>query len=256
MRSLVRILLLCWLAVPLVVQAQAQTILRLETASTALQTGQEYEIAIRVDDAPEFWTVDVALGYDPALLYVMGTRAGSPVRAGELYPPENSVTVQNAVQNDQVSFVISKVGETSPANGSGVIGRFRIFPIAPGTTQITFSRANLVGLTSYDANATNVGTVPVEVAPVLLELTITGDPAATPSEATATPAPTDTPTPFAPIAGQVNEQATVENLAQAPGSAQAADTQPPIVPILIGVMVVSGLVLMGMVVLWRRSGRR
>lgn len=252
MKLLVRLLFVCWLAFPVIVQAQAQTILRLETASTALQTGQEYEIAIHVDDAPDFWTTDIALGYEPALLYVMGTRAGSPVQLGELYPPESSVTVQNAVQNNQVSFVISKVGETSPASGSGVIGRFRIFPIAPGTTQITFSRANLVGLTSYDANATNVGTVPVEAVPVLLELTITGDPVAPPSEATATPSPTDTPTPFAPIAGQVNEQATVENLAQAPVAAPQTDSQPPIVPILIGVMVVSALVLIVLFVLWRR----
>src|SRR5262249_3747478 len=123
-----------------VTHAQTQTALSLSIPTTNLQTGQDYEIAICVDNAPDFWTADVALNYDPSLVYVVGTKSGSPITPGELFPSESSIVVQNVVRNKQVSVVVSRVGETTPATGSGIIGKFHIYPIAPGKTQITFSR--------------------------------------------------------------------------------------------------------------------
>jgi cohesin domain-containing protein len=266
-RHLLAIVMVCFLlAVNLVAHAQEQAVLSLDTNTTSLQTGQEYEITIRIDNAPDFWTTDVALSYDSSLIYIVGTKAGSPIRAGDLFTPDSSVVVENVVQDSQLAYVVSKVGETSPATGNGVIGSFRIYPIASGQTQITFSRVQLVGLTSYDPNAANVGTVPVAAAVVRLDLTINGDPVEPPSEATATPLPTETPTPFAGIGVQVNQQPTVVNVTAAPDviipspSVQEIPVTAgtPSFPLILafGIMLVGGIGVVVMFVLWRRSHKR
>lgn len=178
--------------------AQGQTVIRLDMPSTTLQTGQYYDVAIRIENAPQFWALDVTLAYDPAAIYVVGTKAGSPIAAGELFSGITAIVVKNAVQAGTVQYTISKVGETAPAEGSGVIGTFRIYPLKPGPVRLQFPRLQVVGLSSYDANATDVTTQAVTVAPALLDLTITGDPVAPPNEATATPQPTEGPTQNAP----------------------------------------------------------
>jgi cohesin domain-containing protein len=180
------------------VNAQNQAVIRLDMPSTTLQTGQYYDVTIRIENAPQFWALDITLAYDPASVYIMGTRAGSPIAAGELFSGISAIGVKNIVEDGTLQYTISKVGETAPAEGSGVIGTFRIYPLKSGASRLQFPQLQVVGLSSYDANATDVTTQKITVAPALLDLTITGDLVEPPSEATATPHPTDEPTQSVP----------------------------------------------------------
>jgi hypothetical protein len=176
------------------VGAQDQTVIRLDMPSTTLQTGQYYDVALRIENAPQFWALDVTLTYDPDTVYIMGTKAGSPISAGELFSGITAVVIKDSVEGSTIRYAISKVGETAPAEGSGVIGTFRIYPLKSGTSRLQFPRLQVVGLSSYDANATNITTHEIAVVPALLDLTITGDPVEPPTEATMTPQPTDVTT--------------------------------------------------------------
>jgi hypothetical protein len=233
--------------------AQGQAAVSLNTAITALQTGQKYDVTIMAENAPEFWSADVRVQYEPKLLYVIGTKSGSPIHNGDLFGLETSVVVQNVVRETQVSFVVSKVGETPPANGTGVIGTFQIYPLAPGKTQLTFSKAQLVGLTSYDPNASNVKPVEIQTTTILLDLTITGSPVPPPDEATATPRPTDTPTPASAIGVQITAEPTQVNVTRAPVTPVASGETGSSLPLVLAVAVtaLSGLGLVALLV-WRR----
>ncbi len=268
MGRFLKILLMCSLfAFQLVAHAQEPTRLSLDIATTNLQTGQDYEIAIRIDNAPDFWTADLALDYDPSLIYIVGTKSGSPAAVGEIFTSETSVVVQNSVQSNRLVYTASKVGETTPAAGSGVIARFHVYPIAPGRTQITFNRAQLVALSSYDPNAANVSTVSIASTAVLLDLVITGNPVEPPSEATATPLPTETPTPVEGIGVNLTQQPTLVNVTAAPSAGATSvplailavptenETASPSVILLLAVaiMVIGGVGAIITFFLWRRS---
>jgi hypothetical protein len=267
-RPFLKILLLCLLlTIQGITYAQEKPVLSLNALTNNLQTGQDYEITIRVDNAPDFWTADLVLNYDPSLIYIVGTKSGSPIKAGEIFPSESSVIVQNSIQNNRLVYVVSKVGETTPAAGSGIIGRFHIYPIAPGKAQITFNRAQLVALSSYDPSAVNVSTVPIASTAVLLDLVISGNSVEAPSEATATPLPTETPTPFGGIGGNITRQPTLVNVTAAspadqtsvPLATLAVPTENEtasrslILILAIVVMVIGGIGSIIVFFLWRRS---
>lgn len=203
MRRLYIVLILSVTAIllPTLLYAQSSTLLRLETATTNLQTGQTYEVSIRLDDAAEVWLADMQISYDPAMIYVMGTRSGSPVSQGALFDPASSAVIRNEVQDGLVFYTTSLLAPAEPVNGSGVIGTLRIYPLAPGQTQLIFSRGQLSKaiFEVRDGQRVGVGSEALPFTPVLLDLSISGQAVEPPSEATATPLPTDTPIPAADI---------------------------------------------------------
>ncbi|MBZ0310137.1 MAG: cohesin domain-containing protein, partial [Anaerolineae bacterium] len=99
--------------------AQEQTaVLSLTAETTALQTGQDYLVSIRVDNAPAVWSMNLEMEYDPKQLYIMGTRSGSPVSQGSFFsPPDATIVVRNEIRNNHILYTISKLGETEPAQG-------------------------------------------------------------------------------------------------------------------------------------------
>jgi hypothetical protein len=242
------------------VGGQDQTVIRLDMPSTTLQTGQYYDVTLRIENAPQFWALDVTLTYDPTTIYVMGTKAGSPISAGELFSGITAVVIKDSVDGSTIRYAISKVGETAPAEGSGVIGTFRIYPLKSGTSRLQFPRLQVVGLSSYEANATNITTQEIAVAPALLDLTITGDPVEPPSEATMTPQPTDAPAQEAPIlTGNTPTQApTLENIVFAtqtptPLTLQQVPEAPSNSGFFILMAVLLALTVIGLSVLVRRK---
>jgi hypothetical protein len=257
MRSRLPIFLLSLLALPTAAQEQ-NAILSLTAASTRLQTGQEYAVDIRIDGAPEFWLADVEISYDPELLYVMGTRAGLRCRLA-LFAGAGTVVARNVVQSGSVIYTVSRAGEVPPAPGSGVIGAFRIYPIAPGQAELRFTSAAI-----HRLNDAQDGTVPVPFTAVLLQVEVAGDPVEPPSEVTATPAPTDTP-----VRSEVGiptraVEPTLVNVTAAPSPAATqagpADTGPAgpstLLIVAILVMIVGGVGLLAVLLMWRRSRRR
>lgn len=241
--------------------AQGQATVSLNTPTTTLQTGQKYEVTISAENGPDFWVADLRVQYDPKLLYVIGTKSGSPVQNSELFSLSDSVIVQNFVRDNQVFYVTSKVGETPPAKGSGVIGKFEIYPIAPGKTQLTFSKADIIGLSAPGSDG-NTQPVNIPTTAILLDLTITGDPVQPPDEATATPRPTDSPTPASAIGVQITTEPTLANVTRAPVTptplstlaapvASGGNGSSPVLILAVAITLISGL---GLVVLlvWRR----
>jgi len=246
------------------VAAQDQTVIHLDMPSTTLQTGPFYDVAIRIENAPKFWALDLTLEYDPAMIYVFGTKSGSPVADGEIFGGVSSIVVQNKVEGGQLRYMVSKVGETVPAEGSGVIGTLRIYPLMAGATRLQFPRLQAVALSSYDSNATDVTTSEITVVPARLDLTIAGDPAEPPSEATATPLPTETPTegPALPTLAQPSEQPTLENIVfstatPAPLTAQDAPdaSSNSSIVVIAAILIVVGIVGLGALLMLRGRGK-
>jgi hypothetical protein len=142
-KRLLPILLIAWLMIGSAA-AQQQTNLSLQAVTTQMQTGQEYEINVRLDNVPSLWLASVEIRYDPNKLYVIGTKSGMPVRPGSMFAPETSVVVFNLVEQQRVRYTISEVAPAKPVTGSGVIGTFRVYPLSAGTTTLTFRQAELL----------------------------------------------------------------------------------------------------------------
>ncbi len=214
------------LAVP--ATAQNPTLLSLQIDNPQVQTGQEYVVTIQVDNVPELWMASMEIAFDPSRIYIMGTQAGSPVSPGSLWTAGSSLSILNRVENDQIAFTVSQLAPADLLAGSGVIGTFRIYPLAAGTTQLTFRRADLTTMTFSGEGAQRTGSDPrsVPFTPALLELTITGATVEQPAEPTATPQPTETPTAvFIPT--QPAQPPTLANVTLAPTTPTAPLLPPP-----------------------------
>jgi hypothetical protein len=206
--------------------AQDDTRLQMDISTTDLQTGQEYEVTIQIENVAEFWLANTEIKYDPELVYVIGTQSGSPVTQGLFFTTGSSMVIRNAVQDDLLLYAASQLAPADVLSGSGALGTFRIYPIAPGTTTLAFQRAEIYTTTFVEQNGERVGTDarPVDFTPVLLELTITGDPVLPPSEATATPTPTNTPPGQVTSQPQPTQQPTLESATRVPDTPDTGDT--------------------------------
>lgn len=237
--------------------AQDETLLSLQSETSALETGQTYTVNIVVDNVDSLWGVDLQISYDPQQIYIIGTRSGSPVAVGTFL--EGRVFLAgNAVDSalSQVSYTVTRLGaETEPVSGSGIIGSFEIYPLQAGETEIRFSGATLVSLNAERQTGT------IAFTPVLLPLSITGDPVEPPSEATATPMPTETIDPNLLPADATEEPTPTElvNATPIPRDEEPTADEPtestelPLLPIAIGLIGVGGVGLLLLFVFRRRS---
>lgn len=230
-------------------------ILSLETDTTTLQTGQEYEITIRLENVTDLWLVTMEIAYDPTLVYVIGTRAGSPVVPGDFFPRASTLVFQNNVRRDIINYTISLLAPAEPLDGSGILGTFRIYLLAPGETSILFRQA------SVTAQGPERQPLDLPFTPVMLQLTIQGAPVEPPSEATATPTATPSPTEaLESIDSAPTERPTLANVTAAPPTTAEAQpeseegAQSPLLPVALGMMGIGamGLIILGLVWIRRR----
>ncbi len=247
------------------VSAQEQAVLTLEIETADLQTGQEYWVTIQLDGAPSLWALNAEITYDPSMIYIIGTQSGQPVSRGELFsPPESTVIVRNTTRAGELTYTISMLAPADPIGGSGPVGAFRIYPLAPGTTELSFSRveATTVTFSGTGDQRTASAPQPVPLTSQSLALTITGDPVTPPPEATATPEPTATPgrgpgqeggLPEAPSPPTPTPE---EQTSEAPPA--EAPPSPPSLALQIAavVTVVAGAGLVALIVVWRRRSAR
>lgn len=241
------------------VTAQDEVFISLNAATLDLQTGQEYEIQIQVENVVDLWRVTSAIQYDPALVYVIGTVSGSPVTVGDFIGSAPTLTARNRVNDDALQYTVSRLGSAvDPVSGTGVVGTFRIYPIAPGTTQLLFTDASLGQLVTA-ADGTR-GTNDVPVTPILLELTITGEPVPIPDEATPTPAPTTTPIlaqPDSTVEPAPPTEEPLVNITRAPDTtaeeALPAEPNNSLIVIAVVLVVVALFGLVALFFLYRRS---
>lgn len=247
---------------PSVSAQDSATSLSLTAETNALQTGQEYIVSINISGAPATWSANLEIAYDPSLLYIMGTQAGSPVRPGSFYaPPESSVVVRNAVNGNRLVYTISMLAPAESVSGGGTIGTFRIYPLAPGAATLSFHQAQVTTVsTSTDAGGNRLTTSEeITFTPVLLELSISGSPVEPPSEVTATPPPTETPLPVQPAIA--TQQPGLVNATAAPvttpdAAAPASPDNQTLLVIAIGAMAVGAVGLVVVLLLWRRAQGR
>lgn len=256
-RLVIVVLVWTFAAGPIGAQDEA-TILSLESEQTNLQTGQAYEVTIRLNNVSDLWLSSMEIAYDPALMYIIGTRSGSPVSLGDFFPGESTLVFQNSVQRDVVTYTISLLSPAEPLNGSGVVGRFRIYPIAPGETQLLFRQASIT------AQGPNREPITLDFTPVLLQLNVQGTPVEPPSEATATPTATASPTEADESSGNApTERPTLVNATAAPGTAitvpattQTEAESTSLLPLAVGMMVIGALGLLILGTIWLRNRRQ
>ena len=255
------LLLLCYSGVVLPATAQeAQTRLSLQADNTSLQTGQEYEVRIHIEDVTDVWLINTEIDYDPAMLYVMGSVSGSPIQPADFLDPSQSIIIRNSAVDNLITYTESLVTPAEPMSGSGVVATFRIFPLQTGTTQLRFSKGDLtkINYTETEEGRNTESTESLPFLPVLLELNISGDTVTPPPEETATPTPTFTPDPALIFDTDVTEdaEATLINVTAAPQptltptpdtSAQPTEGELPILPIAIILLVIGGI---GLIVLF------
>ena len=188
-------LLALWLVLPLSAQ-DATTLLALRTETTDLQTGEFYTIRVEIDNVTELWAATMTINYNPQQLYIVGTKSGSPVQLGD-FLSGGAIIIQNEVDDDSgfVRYTPSRLAPADGVSGNGVIGTFQIVPLQAGEATLTFGGADMsraIFATNDDGQRLVEEAVNIPFVVSQLTLSITGDPATPPPEATATPTPTVT----------------------------------------------------------------
>lgn len=205
-------------------QEEGDTFIQLGADTTTMQTGEQYTIRLEVINVQEFWSAEVHIAYDPQKIYVLGTQAGSPFSVDGLMS-DGGAAIYNTVDDTSgiLHVGLSMFSPADPITGSGAIARIDIVPLNPGTTELRFTEAELISIQfDTDAGGQRIGTNPtsIEFLPILLNLTIEGEPATPPPEATATPTPTETANPdlqFGEFTPEV--EATLINITAVPATA-------------------------------------
>lgn len=239
--------------------AQDTIFISLNIETTELQTGQEYEITILAENVTNLWGSDLSIRYNPTNLYVIGTRSGSPISQGNFIGDAPTLIVRNGVEDDLVRYTISRLGSAvEPVSGTGAIGTFRIYPLAPGTTQITFANAQLSAITGEQDGERTTGAI--DFTPILLELNITGDPVPPPPEITATPNPTPTSIIEAVESTAEPTESDIVNVTRAPTEvptdvevASGDSGSSSLLFVAIGFVIVGIIGLVVLFLIWRRN---
>lgn len=258
------VLIICMLSA-VSVTAQSNTIISIQSDVTDVQTGQYYPITVHLQDVPEVWQINIELDYDPTLVYVVGTAAGSPMTPGDFFEGNRTIVIRNSVSDEQVIYTHSLLAPEDPKSGTGTVATFQIYPLSAGTTQIRFSAADLTKINyteSADGEREIQSTENLPVLPALLELNITGETVPPPDESTATPAPTATLDAVGRALSERTEEPELVNVTLAPATPEPLTLIPdieddssgiPILPIAIGLLVVG---LGGGILLFVMSRRR
>ena len=199
------ILLVLLLALPVAAQDSTATLsgtLALVSAEANLQTGQYYDVTLAFENMSEAWLLAAEITYDPQVLYIYGTQSRSaPIAPGDFFDSTLSVIMQNYVLDNKLSYLVSLVAPAEVAQGSGIVGTFRIFPLASGTTTLSFANVEISSVT-FTRNGEQLSAsnpYPVTVTTRDLTLTITGEQVTPPPEPSPTPYIPPSPTPFATV---------------------------------------------------------
>lgn len=175
--------------------------------SINLTTGQAYPVDLTLTNVNELWLVNIEIEYDPTKLYILGTQSGRPIKAQGVLNPSEVFEARNQVQSGTLIYTTSLLAPANPSSENGVLGRFEVYPLVAGETILTFNVVEAVRV-SFEGDGEirqMTGQNFLPVAPVNLTLSITGDDAQIPVEATATPQPTPTEQIAIINSGQGNE---------------------------------------------------
>ena len=192
-------------------------------ASSSIAPGDTVTISIRVQEVTDLWATDVVLSFNPAVLSAQdadSARPGVQIEAGDLLDPSHLFTARNQALNETgvitytVSLLNDPSGPVAPVNGSGTLATVAFQASNPGTSAITFLRAELSDHHALRISAAvsggsivvtgtgitpspTVSPTPTATATRTRTATLTRSPSPTPT-ATSTGAPSPTLSPTAP----------------------------------------------------------
>jgi len=227
MRRFAALCLMCSAVLAHAAQAQ-ETFISLQTDQQALTTGQEAEIRLQVDNVSDLWLLNAEIHYDPAKLYIIGTKSGAPLRTSAFFASDAnaSIDIFNQAQENTgiLRYTVSRLAPASALSGSGIVARFRVVPLSAGETVLQFRSAELIGARfSGEGEARTAQNIPISFNAVRLTLQLSGETVEPPSEATAVPTPT-LESAISGISSQPQVQPTLANLETLPTPGQ---TEPP-----------------------------
>jgi hypothetical protein len=264
MRRLLFFMLLV-LFTPLV-SAQDTIGVTITSPSTTLETGQYYDMGIRLDNANDLWLINVEIQYDPTALYIVGTQSGQPFTQTSLFDLGGSVVIRNEARDNFMRYTLSMIAPAPSTSGSDNVVTFRVYPLKSGETTLEFIVVEAVRIfVEGEGETRNVtGQTYLPVAPENITFTVSGDTVEIPPEATATPLPTPTDLPL--VAGGQNNEPTarptfVTELQVTPDAPQLIDVPAEggtsNTPILLGIVLVAfaGIGL-GLLLFLNRRGKK
>lgn len=239
---------------------------RLLMETTELHTGQPYTVSLRID-ASDIWAFSAKIEYDPALLYIIGTQTGQPIKPVPALNNADGMTIFNRLQGNQIEFVYSRLSPAQSAHYSDTVATFQIYPLRAGTTLLKVASAEVNRISfKLEGDQRMIDTqtsLPMGANELTLTITITGDPVQPPLEVTVTPAPQlIATTNFGGV--DMSSQATssaptlipLNNMTPIAPLVTAETPKPPETPQLAMALGLIAFALMGLLSLWLSSRRR
>jgi len=211
---------------PTQAQQSSATILKIEPGSQQLAVGGRTTAEVWAENVQNLAAVDLELRFDPKVLRVLDAdsgRDGVQVQAGDFLAA--NFVVKNEANNDTgvVRYTVTQVAPTAPVNGNGILALIFFEAIAPGTSNVNFSLAQLASGEAQEIAATPTGGQIIVTAAGEATATATTSPAGTPVTGAATATPTFTPILIAsPVPLTATPNATAIALA-APPTVQPAE---------------------------------
>ena len=71
--------------------AQTNTILSIQSETTAMETGTYYPLTVYLQDVTDIWQIDTIIEFDLELIFVVGSVSGLPADAGDFFDDEPNI---------------------------------------------------------------------------------------------------------------------------------------------------------------------
>lgn len=118
----------------------ATGILRIEPASSTVEVGSEITIEIWLDNAVDYYGLDLRLTFDAALVTI---KAGRATSVWEVFHPTYHFLIKNEVDNGigELWYAVTNMNPATEFTGTGRVCSLALSGLAPGVSRLDFSYA-------------------------------------------------------------------------------------------------------------------
>jgi LysM repeat protein len=190
-----------------------QAVIRIAPTAQQINVGDTVIVEIWVDDVFDLVAVDLELQFNPSVLQVQdydSQKDGVQIEPEFFLAPDFVVDNQADNAAGRVMYALTQIDPTPPASGSGPLASVTFKAIAQGSTQLDFTKSQLVTIVDNNAQEIPVSrqSGQITVGQPSGEPTATFTPTATLAPGEAPPTPTLTPFPGLETATPTVEIAT------------------------------------------------
>ena len=119
------------------IQAQPETVVRMEPSDKTLTPGEMVEVVIWVENAFDLYGAEVHLRFDPNVIQIEDAepeKAGVQVSPGSFLDPSQGFVASNQADNvsGEIAYAVTLLAPASPVSGDGQLVRFTVTGTAPG----------------------------------------------------------------------------------------------------------------------------